>query len=98
MATLDAAYNRGLTVESSAEEWGRLGPLAAKTPADVRNTGAEARQKRTKANNTGRRSEANEGNHGTERATGNTGHWGSARKRGRNTFDSEMGRAMQEVL
>jgi hypothetical protein len=29
MARLDATYNRGLTVDSNVEGWGKLGPLAA---------------------------------------------------------------------
>jgi len=47
MASLDATFNCGLTVDSSVEEWGKLGPLAAKTPANVRNRGADARPRRT---------------------------------------------------
>ena len=73
MARLDASYNRGLTVESSAEEWGRHGPLAAETPTDERNRGAKARPRQTEGSNARRRSEANEGNNGTERGPDGTG-------------------------
>jgi hypothetical protein len=45
-ARLDCAHNCGLTLESPAEEWGRLGPLAAETPANVRNRGAMERKQR----------------------------------------------------
>ena len=69
----DAAYNRGLTVDSSAEEWGTLGPLAVETPADVRNRGAEARTRRIEGNNTRRRREANDRDDGTDRTPGGTG-------------------------
>ena len=50
---LDSAHNHGLTLDSRAEEWGRLGPLAAETLADVRNikerssdNGEEVRRRR----------------------------------------------------
>jgi hypothetical protein len=42
---LDAAHNIGLTLLSSAKEWGKLGPLAKETPADVRGPGAAERRR-----------------------------------------------------
>jgi hypothetical protein len=45
-ARLDSAHICGLTLESPSEEWGRLGPVAAETPADVRNRGVMERKKR----------------------------------------------------
>jgi hypothetical protein len=98
VARLDATYNRGLTADSSVEEWGKLGPLAAKTLAHVRNKGAEARPRRTRDNNAGRRSESNERNDGTEREPGAT------RTRSAQGLDDgipstqEWAEAMQEVL
>jgi hypothetical protein len=60
-------------VDSWVEEWGKLGPLAAKASADVRNRGAEARPRRTEGNNAGRRSEANARNNGKGRDPGSIG-------------------------
>ena len=37
---LEPAHNHGLTLASSAEDWGRLGPLAEPTPPATRNRGA----------------------------------------------------------
>ncbi len=43
---LHAAGNYGLIMDSSVEQWGKLGPLAAPTPADVRSRGATERKTR----------------------------------------------------
>jgi len=45
-ARLDAAHNIGLTLLSSADERGKLGPLASETPADVRIRGAAERKRK----------------------------------------------------
>ena len=42
---LNATHNIGLTLLSSADEWGKLGPLANETPADVRSRGAAERRR-----------------------------------------------------
>ena len=42
-ARLDAAHSLGLNLLSTPEEWGKLGSLAMKNPADVRNKGAAER-------------------------------------------------------
>ena len=48
-AMLDAAHNLGLNLLSAPEEWGKLGPLAMDTPADVRIIGAAERPRLTSA-------------------------------------------------
>jgi hypothetical protein len=42
---MDTAYNFGLNILSTLEEWGRLGPLAQPTPEYVMNIGALERKK-----------------------------------------------------
>jgi hypothetical protein len=44
-ARLEAAHNHGLTVASSPEEWGSLGPLAGPTPTAARNKKSTKRKK-----------------------------------------------------
>ena len=43
---LDCAHNRGVNLESAAEDWGRLGPLATDTLTDFRNREAAERKRR----------------------------------------------------
>ena len=40
----DASLNYGLTLASTQQEWGKLGPLSNLTPADAMNRGAAARK------------------------------------------------------
>ena len=45
-ARQNASHNICLTLLSSADEWGRLGPLAKETPAEVRSRGAAERKRK----------------------------------------------------
>ena len=54
-ASLDATHNLGLNLLSSPDEWGKLGPLANETPAEVRNRGAAERKRPKRHNNDGGR-------------------------------------------
>ena len=47
-ARLDFVHNWGITLESPAEDSGRLGPLVAETPAGVKNRGAMEMKRKEK--------------------------------------------------
>ena len=98
LVILDAAYNRGLAVDSNVEEWGKLGPLAAETPADVRNKGTEARPRRTEGSSEGRRSEANARNNGTASDPESNGTRAAQGLDDGISSTQEWAEAMQEVL
>jgi hypothetical protein len=98
MARLDASYNRRLTVDSSVKEWGKMGPLAAETPADVRNRGAEAIPRRADVGNLGRQSEANARNNETEREAKRTGTRAAQGLDDGIPSTQEWAEAMHEVL